>query len=148
MSVRIHLATFGVCLCAAASASAAQPGGPCSGPPVSAQNQYCENIPSATGNHGPQGGSPAATGPGSIASTLSAAVRHAITQSDPLSPRQRLLALPPRIAASTPAETRLDGSGASVWSLSLPVVLTLVAAVLALVLAAERKRRQRTVNAA
>ena len=115
---------------------------------MSAQNQYCENIPSATGNHGPQGGSPAATGPGSIASTLPAAVRHAITQSDPLSPRQRLLALPPRIAASTPAETRLDGSGASVWSLSLPVVLTLVAAVLALVLAAERKRRQRTVNAA
>jgi hypothetical protein len=148
MSVRIHLATFGVCLCAAASASAAQPGGVCSGPPVSAQNQYCENIPSATGNHGPQGSSPADTGPGSIASTLPAGVRHAITRSDPLSPRQRLLALPPRIAASSPPNTKLDGSGASVLSLSLPLVLALVAGVLAMVLAAERKRRQRTVNAA
>lgn len=115
---------------------------------MSAQNQYCENIPSATGNHGPQGGSPAATGPGSIASMLPAVVRHAITRSDPLSPRRRLLALRPRLAASSPDKTRLDGSGASVWSLSLPLVLALVAAVLAMVLAAERKRRQRTVNAA
>ena len=115
---------------------------------MSAQNQYCENVPSATGNHGPQAVSPSAAGPGSIASTLPAGVRHAITRSDPLSPRHRLLALPPRISASSAATRPLDGSGASVWSLSLPLVLALIAVVLAMVLAAERKRRQRTVNAA
>jgi hypothetical protein len=39
--------------------AAAQPGGPCSNATVSAQNQYCENIPSATGGHEALPGTPA-----------------------------------------------------------------------------------------
>ena len=148
MSARILLVTLAVCLGTAAPVAAAsgRPGGLCSGPPVSAQSQYCENIPSASGGRGPQIGSPGG-GPGSVESTLPPGALRAIAGSDQLSPRRRLLALPPRISASTAAPDSLGGANADVGSLVLPLVLALLAVVLGMTLGAARRRRQRTARA-
>jgi hypothetical protein len=55
----VALAAGTVLTGAVPAATAAQPGGPCSNATVSAQNQYCEDIPSATGGHEALPGTPA-----------------------------------------------------------------------------------------
>jgi hypothetical protein len=57
--LRLVLAAGASLLCAAPAAASPQPGGPCSNATVSAQNQYCENIPSATGGREASPGTPA-----------------------------------------------------------------------------------------
>ncbi|HWF56305.1 MAG TPA: hypothetical protein VG223_16825 [Solirubrobacteraceae bacterium] len=114
-----------------AGALAASAGAACSGHAnVSALNQYCEDIPSATGPNAPAPGTPAAQLPASV-------VRR-IVASDRRSPDRKLLRLPgggPRHPLGAVAST----TGSS----SLLLILVLVAVAVALAAAAAARRRQR-----
>lgn len=145
------------------AAASSQPGAACSDPTVSAVNQYCELIPSATGGHAPGPGTPALAGhlsspvkselrdrrggqSASSASGRAPASRSATRRQGPARKlpgaraRRALLTLP------APSPRALFGAAAgprsSTWSLFSGLIgvlaaATLVAAVLALV----RRRR-------
>lgn len=130
---KIPSAVLVVVLASAATAQAAQPPGLCSGSPFSAQNQYCENVPAATGHHSVLPGSP------TVRSTLPPRVVAAIAAGRAHRARKALLNLP----ASIPQEPLGPPVQTSGWSLSLLLILLLVALLLAMAGAAEWRRRRR-----
>jgi hypothetical protein len=115
------------------------PGGACAGPPsVSAINQYCEDIPSATGATTPLPGTPALQG------SLPARVVRAIEHAPANSPVRRLLRLPASRRARSVLVLRPAATSSSL--LALWLALALVALVALMVAAAQRRRhRQRAV---
>jgi hypothetical protein len=137
MHWKIRLATAAVCLAAPACASAAQQAaGLCSGSGASAQNQYCEVVPTATGGHGPTSASRTPTGAPPIASSLPASTVRALS-SPRAKARHRLLKLPGRSVTQP-----LRGSGSvSQLSLLLPLILVLLAVAALMALEVARRRR-------
>jgi hypothetical protein len=130
----------GAALAGAAAAQPSQPGGPCSGPQASAQNQYCEDVPTATGGNGgrPAGTTTASAPAGTVRSALSPSIRRALAHSPRSSARRRLLDLPASLVQErlTPPQ---DASGLSVLLL---LILILIAIVLALAALAWHRRRR------
>ncbi len=115
-------------------ARGAVPGQGCAGPPtVSALNQYCENIPAATGARPPLPGSPA------LATVLPHGIARRILKSAPDSARRKLLRLP---AGARPIPPHGAGA-ADPWSLSLPLVVMLLLVGLGLTATAAARRRRR-----
>jgi hypothetical protein len=107
---------------AAVSAKAVSPFGvSCSGSAASAINQYCEDIPSATGGHQVTPGVPA------LATTLRPMLRRALVRNAPAdtrAARQALLRLPApgppaRASGAQPSAVGRDASAASVSGFSL-----------------------------
>ncbi len=115
-------------------ARAAGAGQSCAGPPtVSALNQYCENIPAATGGRPPLPGSPA------LAGSLPRSIVRQLLRAGPQSTRRKLLRLPAGIPPVAPG-----GAGtAEPWSLSLPLIVAVIAVALGLTAAAATRRRRR-----
>jgi len=147
----IRLALLIACLVCAvpmAAVAATTIGGPCSGPVVSAVDQYCQNVPTATGRHNhvsvgsssPVGQSSSGRGQPSSAGQVSHSVANKLSVHRPGTPRRRPSALP-----ATPPEHPLGSAIASGSSLPLPLPLLLIAAAIVTtsVIEAERRRRQR-----
>ncbi len=145
-----RIAPLLIILAFTASPAAAQAAKSCIGPSSpSALNQYCENIPTATG-----GTVPGATG---IAATLPRQVTRRIQATRASDPRRKLLAIP---GGSTLRGSRSPGAtgtptakvaanlgevSADPASIGLGLILVLVLSALALVgLALERRRRSGT----
>jgi hypothetical protein len=146
----LPVALMFVCGAFASPAVASRPGSACTKQSVSALDQYCENIPSATGPQTPAAGIPA------VGRGLPPTVVHALTarhSSVPLAVRRGLRALPAAVHHARRQGTH-DSIGtvaaANVWSLSLTLILILVGlAVALLAVAGERwRRRRRAVSAA
>jgi hypothetical protein len=139
---KIRLAVVLACLAMPACAIASQPGSLCSGPSASAQNQYCDDVPTATGGQGPSASSP--TGAPPISRSLPASTRGALrayTARRSRAVRRDLLKLPGR-SVTTP----LRGSGgADPLSLLIPLLLVLLA--IAVVMGLEAGRRRRAAHA-
>jgi hypothetical protein len=144
----LAVALLSGCGVLAPPALAARPGSACTKQSVSALDQYCENIPSATGPQNPGAGTPA------VGSALPPAVVHALTtghSSVPLAIRRQLRALPAAVhharrhgARASAASIGGTVAAANVWSLSLTLILILAGVALALVaIAVERWRRRR-----
>jgi hypothetical protein len=135
----------GAALAGAAAAQPSQPGGACSGSQASAQNQYCEDVPTATGGparHGAHARASAPTG-ATVSGTLPPPVRRALAHSPRNSTRRRLLDLP----ASLVQERLTTPQGAGGFSLVLLLILIVIAIVLALAALAWHRRRHRTAPA-
>jgi hypothetical protein len=124
-----------------AHAAGNRPGSSCGNGSVSALNQYCEQIPSATGRQTPRVGT-AALGSTPAASAIGApAGRAAARGRVSAAARERLRSLPAGVRAHPIAGSV---TGADIWSLSLTLILVLVALALALIaLAFHRWRRDR-----
>ena len=119
-------------------ARASDAGQGCAGPStISALNQYCENIPSATGARPPLPGSPA------LAGSLSRSIVREVLRAGPQSTRRKLLRLPAGAGPIAPAPGSVGA--ADLWSLSLPLIVAMVAIAvgLATIAAGRRKRRPR-----
>jgi hypothetical protein len=141
-----------ICGAFASPAIADPPGSACSKQSVSALDQYCENIPSATGPQTPGAGTQA------VGNGLPPAVARALTarrSSVPLAVRRELRALPAAARHHTRRLGKRDTghdrqttgtvSAANVWSLSLTLILILVGVALGLLaVATERWRRGRS----
>jgi hypothetical protein len=135
----------------AAPAQAAQGVKACIGPSsASALNQYCENIPTATG-----GSTPGAPGTSGLGTMLPAQVSRRIQATSAGDPRRKLLAIPtsgqPHLRAgngrnsAAKVSTNLSGVKTDPVSIGLGLILVLVLSALALVtLAFERRRRSGT----
>lgn len=110
-------------------------GGACVGPPsVSAVNQYCENVPAATG------GKPAAPGSPAVAATLTPRIARQIASTPHQSPARKLLTLP-AAGPTHPLQGSVQaGSGSGV---PLLLILVLIAIAVALIGTAIQRRRQR-----
>jgi hypothetical protein len=146
MFSRVRSAAAIACLSAAGllggplvAPSLAQPNAPCASPTASAQNQYCEDVPTASGGRrhagGAGGSGPTLGSPGA----LPRRVARQIDRSPQGSARRKLLQLP----ASLLQERLGPASSASGWSLALVLALILAGLVLALAaLAWYRHRRQ------
>ena len=140
------LSIFAVLTLGACPALAAQPGAACAGPPsVGAINQYCENIPGATGGHPSGPGTPA------VSSSLPRRVVKRLTATG----HARLLALPAAVTSSTPSRrgrapspVRPQQSGISAAASTDPLspfillLVALIALTLALMAAALIRRRR------
>jgi hypothetical protein len=138
-----------LCGAFASPALAGPPGSACTKQSVSALDQYCENIPSATGPQTPRAGTRA------VGNSLPPAVVHALTAKHsavPLAVRRQLRALPAVVHHSRRLGNRDSTrtvSEANVWSLSLTLILVLLGVALALLaLAGDRWRRRRRLAAA
>src|SRR5437764_10376900 len=132
-----------ICCAFASPAAASRPGSACTKQSVSALDQYCENIPSATGPQTPAAGIPA------VGRGLPPPVVHALTarhSSVPLAARRELRALPAAVHHARRQGTR-DSIGtvaaANVWSLSLTLILILILVGLAVALLAVAGERWR-----
>ncbi len=121
-----------------AGAASDQAGASCANPSVSALNQYCENIPTATGGRTPHAGTPALGGtlppqvtraPGGTSTSTGSAGGGARGSSAGARARRRLLTLP---APSTHAPLKGSVATASPSSLSLTLILVLLLIALAL----------------
>jgi hypothetical protein len=138
-----------LCGAFASPALAGPPGSACTKQAVSALDQYCENIPSATGPQTP------APGTRAVGNGLPGAVVRALTTKHsavPLAVRRQLRALPAAVHHPRRQGHR-DSTGtvaaANVWSLSLALILVLVGVALALLaIAGERWRRRRVARGA
>jgi hypothetical protein len=126
----------------AAAQAAPQPGASCAKTP-SAINQYCENIPSATGGSLPPPGTP-----GPAAATLGTALPQSAVrryQHLPAAAQKRarkLLALPAP-AASVPLSASIS-TRKSAWSLPTGLLVAMVAMAIAGAGAAIARHRRRT----
>lgn len=104
-------------------------GGPCTHRSASAIDQYCEDLPTASGPATPSLGTPA-LGPALPQRLRAGLVRS--RSSGGLRARRALLTLPaagPRHPLGGPVESRVNVSG---WSLFGPLIIALVASALAL----------------
>ena len=147
MRLLLTAATLGVMLFsgsvsaqAASRPSAAQPGAGC-GNPSSAVNQYCEDIPSASGGSTP----PAAGTPGPVlgATLPRSAVRAFGHLPARTQKRARKLLSLPAAGTSVPV-TAAIGVHKSAWSLPTGVILALLAIAVGAVAVAAARRRRRT----
>jgi hypothetical protein len=122
--------SVGLVLTFAASPASAKPtAGGCTSTPVSAIDQYCEILPSATGGNAPGPGSPAVALPPKVAGEIAA--------SGTRSPRRRLLTVP---AASRHVAIVGPASASSPWLLLLLIVLAILLALAAIATARWRRR--------
>jgi hypothetical protein len=145
----LSIALVLLCGAFASPALAGPPGSACTKQSVSALDQYCENVPSATGPQTPLAGTRA------VGNSLPPAIVHALTAKHsavPLAVRRQLRALPAAVHHSRRQGGRDSTAGvsaANVWSLSLTLILVLVGVALALLaVAGERWRRRRRLAAA
>jgi hypothetical protein len=120
-----------------AQAAGNRPGSACGNGSISALNQYCEQIPSATGAQTPGVGTPA-LGSTPAGSAIAAQVGGSRVSA---SARRRLRSLP---AAVHPRPIAGSVTAPSIWSISLTLILILIALALALTALAYRRWRQRT----
>jgi hypothetical protein len=123
---------------AAEAASAGnRPGASCGNGSISALDQYCEQIPAATGRQTPRVGTPAlGSRPAAAAIGAHVAAPRGIVSA---AARRRLRSLPAGVRSRPIAGSV---TGADIWSLSLTLILILVALALALVAVAYRRWRR------
>jgi hypothetical protein len=119
-----------------AASAGNRPGASCGNGSISALNQYCEQIPAATGGQTPRVGTPALGGtPAGTAIGAPAAPRGIVSAAA----RRRLRSLPAALRSRPIAGSV---TGADIWSLSLTLILILVALALALLAVAFRRWRR------
>jgi hypothetical protein len=123
----------------AAASADNRPGASCGNGSISALNQYCEQIPAATGRQTPRVGTPALGGtPAATAIGAQGVAPRGIVSA---AARRRLRSIPAAVRSHPIAGSV---TGADIWSLSVTLMLILVALALALVAVAYRRwRRQR-----
>jgi hypothetical protein len=102
---------------------------------VSALNQYCENVPAATGGKPPAPGAPA------VAVGLAPKIARQIASTGHQSPQRKLLTLPAAGPTHPLQGTAQAGTGGS--GVPLLLILVLAAIAVALIGTAARRRRQR-----
>jgi hypothetical protein len=126
---------------AASAPSGVQPGANC-GNTSSAINQYCEDVPSASGGGSGPPGTQGATGPQLGTGLPPAAVRALKRLPDRVRNRARKLLSLPAPGASVPVSGSIS-SHTSAWALPIGVILAMVAIAGACVAAAVVGRRRR-----
>jgi hypothetical protein len=102
---------------------------------VSALNQYCENVPAATGGKPPAPGTPA------VAAGLAPRIARQIASTRHQSPVRKLLTLPAAGPTHQLEGSAQAGSGGS--GIPLLLILVLIAIAVALIGTAVQRRRQR-----
>lgn len=133
------------------AAASPRPGDPCSHSTVSAADEYCENIPSATGGHQVTVGTPALAGqlPPSMVSAISGARASGATASSaravPKRTRAGLLRLPARSPFSLPIPRA--AAHPSGWSVASGLIAGLIGVTLAMSALALIMRRRRGTTA-
>jgi hypothetical protein len=97
-------------------------------------NQYCENVPAATGGKPPAPGTPA------VAAGLAPRIARQIASTPRQSPERKLLTLP-AAGPTHPLQGSAEAGGGS--GIPLLLILVLIAIAVALIGTAVQRRRQR-----